>query len=101
MRHSIVTGRVSSTEQQRRVWGTVAVTTAADDRRLFLLLACYDGVSHIKQSIESNKIQAAKPKAAGLALGQSVGNFFFKRGEVCDGEKKEWRHMDNMDLCSR
>lgn len=26
--------------------------------------------------------QAAKPKAAGLALGQSVGNFFFKRGEV-------------------
>lgn len=27
--------------------------------------------------------QAAKPKAAGLALGQSVGNFFFKRGEVC------------------
>lgn len=26
--------------------------------------------------------QAVKPKAAGLALGQSVGNFFFKRGEV-------------------
>ncbi len=27
-------------------------------------------------------LQAVKPKSAGLALGQSVGNFFFKRGEV-------------------